>query len=83
MNPWAKKKASVMSHGIESPKAENVAANINVLVSTEAPRSSRATAPRETGSGRLRDRVRFERRGFGIEGESESETDGEVREKVE
>ena len=83
MNSRAKKKASAMSHGIGSPKAENMAANVSALVSTEAPRSSRATALRETGSGRQRDRVRFERRGLGFEGESESGTDGEMREKVE
>ena len=80
MNPWAKKEASVMSHGIGSPKAENAAANVNVLVSTDAPRSSRATAPRETGSGRQRDKVRFERRGFGFEGE-ERELESEREEK--
>ena len=83
MNPRAKKKASAMSHRIGSSKAENAAANFNVLVSMEVPRSSRATAPRETGSGRQRDKVRFERRGLGFEGESESKTDGEMREKVE
>ena len=75
MNPRAKKKASAMSHRNRSPKL----ANVNVLVSTEAPRLSRATTPRETGSGRQRDRVGFERRGLGFEGE----TDGEMREKVE
>ena len=79
MNPRAKKKASTMSHGIGSPKAENAAANVSVLVSTETPRPSRATALRETGSGRQRDRVGFERRGLGFEGE----TDEEMREKVE
>ena len=73
-----KKKASAMSQGIGSPKAENAAANVSVLVSTEAPRSSRATAPRETGSGRQRDRVRFERRGLGFEGE---ERNRRLREK--
>ena len=72
-----------MSHEIGSPKAENAVTNVNVLVSIEAPRSSRATTPRETGSGRQRDRVRLERKGLGFEGESESETDGEMREKVE
>ena len=61
-----KKKVSAMSHWIRSPKAENAAANVSVLVSTEALRSSRATAPRETGNGRQRDRVRFEeKRGTG------------------
>ena len=79
MNPQAKKKASAMSHVIESPKAENAAANVSVLVSTEAPRPSKATMPRETRSGRQRDRVGLERRGLGFEGE----TDGEMREKVE
>ena len=69
MNLRAKKKASAMSHGIGSPKVENAAANVSVLVSTEAQRSSRATTPRETRSGRQRDRVRFERRGLGFEGE--------------
>ena len=58
-----------MSHEIGSPKAENAVANVSVLVSTEAPRSSRATALRETGNGRQRDRLRFERRGLGFEGE--------------
>ena len=79
MNSRAKKKVSAMSHKIGSPKAENVVANVGVLVSTEAPRPSRATAPRETGSGRQRDRVGFERRGLEFEGE----TDGEMREKAE
>ena len=79
MNSRAKKKVSAMSHKIRSPKAENVVANVGVLVSTEAPRPSRATAPRETGSGRQRDRVGFERRGLEFEGE----TDGEMREKAE
>ena len=78
--PRAKKKASTISHGIESPKVENAAANISVLVSTEALRSSRATAPRETGSGRQRDRLRFERRGLGFEGE-EREPESEREEK--
>ena len=78
MNLQAKKKASAMSHEIGSPKAEN-AANVSVLVSTEALRPSKATAPRETGSGRQRDRMGLERRGLGFEGE----TDGEMREKVE
>ena len=68
-----------MSHEIGSPKAENAAANVSVLVSTEALRPSKATAPRETGSGRQRDKVGLERRGLGFEGE----TDGEMREKVE
>ena len=76
----AKKKVSAMSHGIESPKAENAAANVSVLVSTEASRSSRATAPRETGSGKQRDRLRFERRGLGFEGE-EREPESEREEK--
>ena len=64
---------------MESPKAENAATNVSVLVSTEAPRSSRATAPRETGSGRQRDRLRFER-GLGFEGE-EREPESEREEK--
>ena len=76
----AKKKARAMSHGIESPKAENVAANVSVLVSTEAPRSSRATTLRETGNGRQRDRLRFERRGLEFEGE-EREPESEREEK--
>ena len=71
--PRAKKKASMMNHGIGSPKSENAIANVSVLVSTEASR------PRKTGSGRQRDRVGFERRGLGFEGE----IDGEMREKVE
>ena len=75
-----KKKASAMSHRIESPKGENAATNVNVLVSTEAPRSSRATALRETGSGRQRDRLRFKRRGLGFEGE-ERELESEREEK--
>ena len=79
MNPRAKKKASAISHGIGSPKAENATANVSVLVSTEAPRLSRVTVPKETGSGRQRDRVGFERRELGFEGE----TDGEMREKEE
>ena len=79
MNLQAKKKSSAMSHEIGSPKAENAAANVSVLVSTEALRPSKATALRETGSGRQRDRVGLERRGLGFEGE----TDGEMREKVE
>ena len=79
MNLQAKKKASAMSHEIGSPKAENATANVSVLVSTEALRPSKATAPRETGSGRQRDRVGLERKGLGFEGE----TDGEMREKVE
>ena len=75
MNLRAKMKASMMSQGIGSLKAENV----SVLVSTEALRPSRVTVPRETGSGRQRDRVGFERKGLGFEGE----TDEEMREKVE
>ena len=75
MNLRVKMKASMMSQGIRSLKAENV----SVLVSTEALRPSRVTVPRETGSGRQRDRVGFERRGLGFEGE----TDEEMREKVE
>ena len=38
------------------------------------------TAPRETGSGRQRDGVRFERRGLGFEGE-ERELESEREEK--
>ena len=49
MKPLAKKKASAMSHGIGSPKAEKAAENVRVLVSTEAPRPRSATAP--SGSG--------------------------------
>lgn len=49
MNPRAKKKARAMSHGIGSPKAENAAENVRVLVKTEAPRPIRATAPRGSG----------------------------------
>ena len=77
--PATKKKASAMSHGIGSLKVENAAAHVSVLLSTEVPRPSRATAPRETGSGRQRYRVGFERRGLGVEGE----IDDEMREKVE
>ena len=69
-----------MSHGIESPKAENAAANVSILVSTEALRSSRATVPRETVNERQRDRLRFERRGLGFEGE-EREPESEREEK--
>ena len=78
MNSRVKKKVSAMSHRIGSPKAENAAANVGILVSTEAPRPSRAMAPRETGSWRQRDRVGFERKGLEFEGE----TDGEMREKA-
>lgn len=49
MKPLAKKKASAMSHGIGSPKAEKAAAKVRVFVSTEAPRPRSATAP--SGSG--------------------------------
>lgn len=49
MNPRAKKKASAMSQGIGSPKAENAAEKVSVLVSTEAPRPIRATAPSGKG----------------------------------
>ena len=84
MNLQAKKKASAMSHEIGSPKAENAAVNVSVLVSTEALRPSKATAPRETGSGRQRDRVGLERRGLGFEGEErESESEREEKRKNE
>nr|POE54092.1 hypothetical protein CFP56_59248 [Quercus suber] len=36
----------------EPDEAENTAVNVSVLVSTEAPRPSRVTVPRETRSGR-------------------------------
>lgn len=49
MKPRAKKKASAISHGIGSPKAEKAAAKVRVLVSTAAPRPRSATAP--SGSG--------------------------------
>lgn len=49
MNPLAKKNASAMSHGIGSPKAENAAEKVRVLVRTEAPNPINATAP--SGSG--------------------------------
>lgn len=49
MKPRAKKKARAMSHGIGSPKAENAAVNVRVLVRTEAPNPNRATAPRGSG----------------------------------
>mgnify|MGYP006889224077 FL=1 len=49
MKPRAKKKASAMSHGIGSPKAENAAAKVRVLVSTHAPSPINATAPRGNG----------------------------------
>ena len=75
MNLRAKMKASMMSQGIGSLKAENV----SILVSIKALRPSRVTVPRETGNGRQRDRMGFERRGLGFEGE----TDEEMREKVE
>jgi hypothetical protein len=45
MNPRAKKKVSVMSQGIGSPKAEKAAAKVSVLVSTNAPRPIRAIVP--------------------------------------
>nr|POF12058.1 hypothetical protein CFP56_08825 [Quercus suber] len=35
MNSWAKKKASALSHGIGSPKAENAVANVSVLESSQ------------------------------------------------
>lgn len=49
MKPRAKKKARAMSQGIGSPKAEKAAAKVSVLVRTEAPRPSKATAPRGKG----------------------------------
>lgn len=49
MKPLAKKKARAMSQGIGSPKAEKAAANVRVLVRTQAPRPMRATAPRGRG----------------------------------
>lgn len=49
INPRAKKKASAISHGIGSPKAENAAEKVKVLVKTEAPRPNRATAPNGKG----------------------------------
>ncbi|GER55067.1 O-Glycosyl hydrolases family 17 protein [Striga asiatica] len=49
INPRAKKKASAISQGIGSPKAEKAAAKVRVLVRTHAPRPRRATAP--SGSG--------------------------------
>lgn len=49
IKPLAKKKASAISHGIGSPKAEKAAAKVRVLVSTDAPRPRSATAP--SGSG--------------------------------
>ena len=67
-----------MSHGIESLKAENTTANVSVLVNTEAPRSSRATAPRETGSGRQRDRLRLRGEDWGLR---EKRGNWRVREK--
>ncbi|KAE8124218.1 hypothetical protein FH972_019123 [Carpinus fangiana] len=38
-----------MSQGIGSPKAEKAATKVSVLVSTDAPRPIRATAPRGKG----------------------------------
>lgn len=49
MKPRAKKKARAISHGIGSPKAENAAPNVRVLVSTEAPNPNKATAPSGRG----------------------------------
>lgn len=49
MNPLAKKNASAISHGIGSPKAENAAEKVRVLVRTEAPNPNNATAPRGSG----------------------------------
>lgn len=49
MNPRAKKNASAISQGMGSPNAEKAAEKVRVLVSTEAPRPMRATAPRGRG----------------------------------
>lgn len=49
MKPRAKKKASAMSQGMGSPKAEKAAEKVRVLVSTEAPSPSKATAPSGNG----------------------------------
>lgn len=49
MNPFAKKNARAMSHGIGSPNPENAPAKVRVLVRTETPRPNIATAP--SGSG--------------------------------
>ncbi|KAM2960661.1 hypothetical protein FF1_030327 [Malus domestica] len=49
MKPRAKKKARAMSQGIGSPKAEKAAPKVSVFVRTEAPRPSKATAPRGRG----------------------------------
>lgn len=49
MNPRAKKKASAISQGMGSPKAENAAEKVRVLVRTDAPRPINATAPRGRG----------------------------------
>ncbi|KAE8056280.1 hypothetical protein FH972_013066 [Carpinus fangiana] len=44
-----KKKASAMSQGIGSPKAEKAAVKVSVLVSTNAPKPIKATTPRGKG----------------------------------
>lgn len=49
MNPRAKKKATAISQGMGSPKAENAAEKVRVLVRTEAPKPSKATAPSGKG----------------------------------
>lgn len=49
INPRAKKNASAISHGIGSPKAENAAAKVSVLVRTHAPSPMSATAPSGRG----------------------------------
>lgn len=49
INPLAKKKARAINQGIGSPKAENAAANVSVLVRTHAPSPINATAPSGRG----------------------------------